>query len=356
MEHFTPESLFAKLKNVKVSNPLCHYTLDRCHHIAPLINEINVLKQEKNALILAHSYVHPDIIYGVADAVGDSYFLAKKAMNTSAERIIFPAVRFMAETAKILNPDKTVIDPNPHGGCSLADSISGDDVKELRVRYPNHTFVCYINTTAEVKAACDVCVTSSNVYNIIEALPSEHIYFLPDKLMGENIKQELIKRGCQKEILVWEGTCYVHEGFEQDQVEQLKKMHPTLKVLAHPECKPEVASCADVVASTSGILEHINKSKSAGHPFLILTECGIAARLQIENPDVDMLGSCLLCKYMKSNSLETIKQALVNPTDNQIINVSEKTREGAKQCLEMMFHYARLGSVRDSLRDPLACS
>src|SRR5580698_211315 len=158
----TAEDLFSKLKNIRVDNPLCSYTLSRCRQLFPFVEAIANLKKEKNALILAHSYVHPDIIYGVADHVGDSYGLAKEARKTSADVIVFPAVRFMAETAKILNPTKIVIDPNPDGGCSLADSISAKTVWKLKEQYPHHIFICYINTTCAVKAACDICVTSSN--------------------------------------------------------------------------------------------------------------------------------------------------------------------------------------------------
>lgn len=161
------EKLYQKLKNIDVDNPLCSYTRERCKRLAPLVDRILEVKKLKNAIILAHSYIHPDIIYGVADHVGDSYELAKKALQAKDDIIIFPAVRFMVETAKILNPEKTVIDPNPNGGCSLADSISQEQVFKLKEKYPDYTFVCYINTTAAVKAACDVCVTSSNVYKII---------------------------------------------------------------------------------------------------------------------------------------------------------------------------------------------
>jgi quinolinate synthase len=178
--------LYDKLKSIKTDNPLCEYTKERCERLAPLIHAIQDLKSEKNAIVLAHSYVHPDIIYGVADFCGDSYGLAVEAKKTDADIIIFPAVRFMAETAKILNPDKIVIDPNPHSGCSLADSIDSETVYRLREQYPSHTFVCYINTTAAVKAACDICVTSSNAFHIIEKIPNDKIYFLPDKLMGQN--------------------------------------------------------------------------------------------------------------------------------------------------------------------------
>jgi|SRR5579872_2272655 len=337
---WSAESLFEKLKHVQVDNPLCRYTRERCAHLAPLVNEILALKKEKNALILAHSYVHPDILYTVADHMGDSYGLAKRARETNADVILFSAVRFMAETAKILNPTKKVIDPNPNGGCSLADSITAEEVHQLRNVYPDHTFVCYINTTAAVKAACDVCVTSSNVYRILEALPNNKIYFLPDRLMGENIQDHLRKRGSDKEIAFYHGSCYVHEEFEAENVTFLKKSYPDLQVVAHPECSPTVIAEADAVHSTTGMLEYVQENKHKKSPFLLLTECGIAARINVESPEIKIVGGCMLCKFMRSNSLEMIKRALVDPKESQIIAIAPSVQEGALRCLEAMFAYS----------------
>jgi quinolinate synthase len=205
----TPEALFKALEHVKLGGTTCLFTHEKCEELSPLINQIQTLKKEKNAIILAHSYVSPEILCGVADFVGDSYELSKKAKESSADTIVFTAVRFMAETAKLLSPDKTVLIPGRDSGCSLADSISGEDVRRLRLEYPNYTFVCYINTTAEVKAECDICVTSSNVYKIIESLPNPNIYFLPDKLMAKNVINFLQAKGVEKNILYWSGTCYV---------------------------------------------------------------------------------------------------------------------------------------------------
>ena len=326
------EALYEKLKNIDVTNPLCTYTMERCERLVPLIDEINTLKKEKDALILAHSYVHPDIIYTVADHVGDSYGLALKAKGTTKETIVFPAVRFMAETAKILNPRKTVIDPNPNGGCSLADSITGADVRRLRKEYPDHTFVCYINTTAEVKAECDVCVTSSNVNLIIERLPNDKIYFLPDKLMGQNIKNAL---GDKKEIELYDGSCYVHEEFTTSEVDTLRKTHPNLTVLAHPECTEAVIKKADIVGSTSQIVNYAKEHRKDKNPFLILTECGIASRLQVEHPDLKLVGSCMMCRYMKSNSLEGILESLKSP--RHVVEIDPSIQERALACVDAMF-------------------
>src|SRR3989338_7062324 len=193
--HITAEDLYEKLKNIKVGGTVCHYSLKKCEELTPIINEINELKEEKNAVILAHSYISPEIIYGVSDFVGDSYKLSSDAMTTKASTIVFTAVRFMGETAKILNPEKEVLIPAPLDGCTLADSINAAQVRDLRKQYPDHTFVCYINTTAEVKAECDVCVTSANVYNVVARIPNEKTYFLPDKFMGQNLINEMKARG-----------------------------------------------------------------------------------------------------------------------------------------------------------------
>jgi quinolinate synthase len=331
--NITPTTLYEKLKKIQVDNPLCRYTYERCVAITPLINEINQLKQEKNALLLAHTYVHPDIIYGVADHVGDSYGLAKKAKETNAKIIAFPSVRFMAETAKILNPDKIVIDPNPNGGCSLADSIKEEDVYQLRKQYPKHTFVCYINTTAAVKAACDVCVTSSNVYRIIEKLPTDHIYFLPDRLMGENIKA----KGFNKEILTYPGTCYVHEQFEMSTIDLIRKQYEDVVVLAHPECSPEVVKKADMVGSTTDMHRYVMNHATQKKPFFLLTECGVATRLAVEAPEARLVGGCTMCKYMRSNNLSSIAKALRNPVG---IEIEATILKRARLCIERMFEYA----------------
>lgn len=335
------KDLYEKLKNIDVDHPLCSYTFEKCQRLFPFVDAIRKLKIEKNALILAHSYVHPDIIYGVADHCGDSYGLAKAAKETQAKTIVFPSVRFMAETAKILNPSKTVIDPNPNGGCSLADSIDARTVLQLREKYPSHTFVCYINTTAAVKAGCDVCVTSSNVYTIIEKIPNDKIYFLPDRLMAQNVKNYLREKKIDKELLYTEGTCYVHEQFEPRKLDFFKAQHPQLKILAHPECNPEVVAKADVVCSTTGMIDYVKVHQEDRIPFLLLTECGIASRLQAENKGVKLIGSCSMCRYMRSNSLEGIYRALKNPTPEQIIEIDPMVLKEAQKCINAMFEYSK---------------
>ncbi|HEX2583237.1 MAG TPA: quinolinate synthase NadA [Chlamydiales bacterium] len=336
----SPESLYERLSKISVSHPLCRYTLERCRSLTPAINRILGLKKEKNAVILAHTYVHPDIVYGVADHVGDSYGLSKAACTTDAQVIVFPSVRFMAETAKILNPEKIVIDPNPKGGCSLADSIDEATVLRLREKHPHHTFVCYVNTTAAVKAACDVCVTSSNVYRILEKIPSDKIYFLPDKYMGENGKNWLKKRGIDKEVLLYPGACYIHEEFEPATIDLIRSEHENAIVIAHPECKPEVIAKADLTGSTTDMQRYVADRSSLKRPFLLLTECGVASRINAELPEAHIVGGCSLCKYMRSNSLSSIEEALANPTPSQVIEIEPRIRERAVKTLERMFEYA----------------
>jgi len=245
----------------------------------------------------------------------------------------------MAETAKILNPKKIVLDPNPNGGCSLADGITNTDVINLRQQFPDHTFVCYINTTASVKAQCDVCVTSSNVYKIIEKIPNDKIYFLPDKLMGENVIQNLKAKGVKKNIKLWEGTCYVHEEYQPENIDQVRKNFNGIEVLVHPECSSAVVNKADYIGSTSQMLNHVRKSDRDS--FFLLTECGLTGVLQSEFPQKTFAGGCTMCKYMKSNSLEDILNVLENPSPQNIIKINLDTQKRALTCVNRMFDYAK---------------
>ena len=337
---YTAEKLYDTLKNIRVGGQVCQYSLKKCEEFVPLINEINELKREKQAVILVHSYVSPEIIYGVGDFVGDSYGLSKNAMATDAKIIVFAAVRFMGETAQILNPDKQVLIPGLDDGCTLADSITGEDVRNLKKKFPEHTFVCYINTLAEVKAECDVCVTSSNVYKIVEKIPNDKIYFLPDKLMGENLVAEMKKRGVKKDIQFYHGTCYVHEEYDTEQIFKIRTEYPDAEIVSHPECNTEVTANSDFVGSTAQMLDYMREAKAK--QFLMLTECGLSSRLQVEFPDKQLVGSCTLCRYMKSNSLADILRVLKNPTDRDYVHMTEETRQRALKCVEAMFHYAEM--------------
>ena len=338
-EKITPQQLYEKLKHIRVGVTVCQYSLRKCEELVPVINEINELKEEKDAVILAHSYVSPEIIYGVADFVGDSFALSKDAMSTDAEIIVFAAVRFMGETAKILNPQKEVFIPGLLDGCTLADAISAAQVKSLRKKFPAYTFVCYINTTAEVKAECDVCVTSANVCDIVAHIPNDKIYFLPDKFMGQNLRNEMQRRGLKKEIQFYGGTCYVHEEYDSEQIQKVRLEYPEAKIVSHPECTPQVCDNSDFVGSTSQILDYMMESPAK--EFLMLTECGLSSRLQVELPHKKLVGTCTLCRYMKSNTLEDIRRVLKNPQPKDRIVLDEKVRLKALNCVEAMFKYSK---------------
>lgn len=335
---WTADALFETLKDVKLGGTTCLYPLEKCEELAPKINRVNALKKEKNAIILAHSYVSPEIIRGVSDFVGDSYELSKLAKEASADTIVFTAVKFMAETAKLLNPNKEVLIPSKINGCSLADSITGEQVKALREQYPDYTFVCYINTTADVKAECDVCVTSSNVYHIIESIENDKIYFLPDRLMGKNVINYLSKRGINKDIKLWDGTCYVHEEYDPEMIEYIRSQHEGVKVLTHPECDESVLKNSDFVGSTSQMVNFVKDTEAPS--YFMLTECGLTARMQAEDPEKRFVGSCTMCKYMKSNTLDDIERVLTQPDEDDIVNIDSDTTARAVKCIEAMFHYA----------------
>ena len=334
----TAELLYERLKNIKLGASVCQYSLRKCEEFVPLVNEINELKEQKNAVILAHSYISPEIIYGVADFVGDSYKLSRDALSTQASTIVFVAVRFMGETAKILNPEKEVLVPAVLDGCSLADSITPETVRDLRRQYPGYTFICYINTTAQVNAECDVTVTSANVYKVAESVPNDKIYFLPDKFMGQNLKNHMERHGIKKDIKFYTGTCYVHEDYNMDDILKVKLEYPDAKIVSHPECNSAIIDNSDFVGSTEQMLSFMKKTDSK--QFLMLTECGLSSRLQSEFPDKQLVGSCTMCKYMKSNTLGDILRALKDPSARDRVKIEEPIRLKALKTIEAMFQYA----------------
>jgi quinolinate synthase len=332
------ERLLRSLMHIECDPRGKTWNLDTCRAIAPLTLEINQLKRERDAVILAHSYVEPEIIYGVADFRGDSYFLSMKAKEAKAKMIVFAGVVFMAETAKILSPDATVVVPDRNSGCSLADSLTGEQLRQLKSVYPDATVVCYINSTADVKAESDVCVTSGNVYHIVENLPSKRVLFVPDRLMGQNLRDELRRRGVDKEIITSDGTCMVHDQFGPDDIATARLRYPGLKVVAHPECTPEVAAASDFVGSTGAMMKYV-KSTAAPY-YLMLTECGLVGRLEVESPEKAFIGGCRMCPYMKLNSLEKVRDALRSPRPDQIVTLDETIRQRAARCIERMFELA----------------
>ena len=309
-----------------------------CELIAPTTAEINELKREQDAIILAHSYQTPDIMYGVADFVGDSYGLSVLASEQPARKIVFCSVYFMGETAKLLNPEKEVLVPE-HAGCSLADAISGEQVRELRQQYPDAGFVCYVNTYAEVKAECDACCTSSNAVEVIEGMPQEAIVFLPDRLMGENLAKIT-----DKKIITWDGTCIVHEGFDVEAVRDVRKRFPGVEILAHPECTPGLVAEVDFAGSTEGMLKHVADSPSK--TFMLVSECGLTDRFKAEFRDKEIVGTCILCPYMKQIHLDGVLEALRNPRPEQIVEIAPQVAARARQCLDNMFELEKAGRAK----------
>jgi len=319
--------LYSKLKNAG-------FDLEQCGLIAPLTLEINELKERQNTVILAHSYQTPDIIYGVADFTGDSYQLSRKAQETKADKIIFSGVRFMAETAKILNPDKKVYLPALDAGCSLAESITAKDVRKLKEKHPGVPVVVYVNTSAEVKAEADACCTSANALKIVEAIPNDEILFLPDELMLKNT-QAMTK----KKLIGWKGRCIVHQKFKAEKIEVFRKKFPGLKVLAHTECEPAVIEASDFAGGTEGMIRFAEKTNAPA--YMMITECGLAERMRVELPKKNFIGMCGICPYMKKNNLALILQVLTNPKPEQEILIDEQTRKKAEKALLEMFRLAK---------------
>jgi quinolinate synthase len=306
------------------------YDRGRCTEIAALAREIRALKEARRAVVLAHNYQRPEI-FEVADFVGDSLELARKAATVDAEVIVFCGVHFMAETAKILNPKKTVLLPNLAAGCSLADSITGDALAErredLRKVYPDLAVVSYVNTTAEVKAESDVCCTSSNAVRIVEALPNQNILFTPDENLAAYVQTQT-----RKNIVAWNGNCYVHHQIRPEHIERVREAMPQIRVIAHPECRADVLALADAVLSTSGMIEYAKKS--AAHEFLIVTECGLSDRLLLELPEKKFYKACKLCQYMKMITLEETAEALRRL--RHPIRIEEDVRVKAERAIRRM--------------------
>ena len=306
------------------------WSMDACRTYAPLTLEINRLKKEKNAVILAHSYQTPDIIYGVADFTGDSYGLSKQAAQTKAGTIIFSGVKFMAETAKLLNPQKKVYVPSMDAGCSLADDISAEDVRMLRKQHPGAPVVCYVNTTAEVKAESDVCCTSANAKKIVESFQERKIIFIPDEHMAKNLA-----RSTGKEIISWHARCVVHRDFDGRKIDAIRKEFPGIKVLTHSECPPIVAQASDMMGGTTDMEKYVSASNAPS--FMLVTECGLSDRLRSEHPKKEFVGMCSLCPYMKKNSLVNILEILQGEKKENEVEIREETAAKARKSLERMF-------------------
>ena len=315
------------------------WSLQDCQSAAPYTLAINQVKKEKNAVVLAHSYTTPDLVYGVADFRGDSYQLADWARHTQAELIVFAGVWFMAQTAKILNPAKEVVIPAGKAGCTLADSMTAADVQKLRAQYPGVPALCYINSSAEVKAQCDVCVTSGNVFDIAQKMPGNQLIFVPDLLMAQNIEIELKRRGTPKQIIASGGSCCVHDKYRPEQVEKLRADYPGIVVLAHPECAAEVCALCDYVGSTKGMADYV--AGSSAKQFGMLTEFGLVNRLEAEHPDKTFVWPFGICSYMKKNNLLNTWQALTQPRADQRVTVDKTVSAAAQKSINKMFELTK---------------
>ena len=270
---------------------------------APYIEKINRLKKEKNAVILAHNYQTPEIYHGVADIAADSLALALEAAKTKADIIVLCGVHFMAETAKLMNPKKKVLIPDMDAGCSLASSITGEDVRMLKEKYPGVPVVSYVNTSAEVKAESDVCCTSANAVKVVESLGVDKVIFLPDHYLAN-----YVQKNTKVKIISWQGTCIVHEKFTGNEINEIRKQNPGIKIIAHPECPPDVINASDFAGSTSSMVNYVKEKQPK--KVLLVTECSMSDNIQIENPKVDFVKPCNLCPFMKKITLKKIYDCL----------------------------------------------
>ncbi len=297
---------------------------------APEIEAIQRLKKERNAVILAHNYQTPEIFHGVADIVGDSLALAREAQTVDADVIVLAGVHFMAETAKLLNPDKTVLIPDLRSGCSLAESITGADVRALREANPGLPVVTYVNTSADVKAESDICCTSGNAVRVIESLGVLKVIMIPDEYLAQNIARQT-----GVEVVTWAGHCEVHERFTAQDMKQLRVDHPEAVIIAHPECPPEVIDEADMSGSTKQMLDFvvINSPKQVA----MITECSMSDNIAAEHPEIEFVRACNMCPHMKRNSLATIRRSLETMTNEVTIDpeMAERARLAVTRMLEV---------------------
>ena len=295
---------------------------------APYIMEINRLKKEMGAVILAHNYMTPEIFHCISDFAGDSLQLAQQAAQTDSDLIVQAGVHFMAETSKILSPEKTVLIPDMRAGCSLASSITGADVRLLREKYPNVPIVTYVNTSAEVKAESDICCTSSNALAIVESLPGDKVLMIPDKYLARNIAKQT-----SKTVLTWEGACEVHERFTPEDIKKFRKAWPGAVVLAHPECPPEVVAEADFAGSTKAMSDYVTEKQPKR--VVMVTECSMSDNVSVNNPNVEFVRPCNLCPHMKRITLPAILKSLQTRTTAVEVdaNVAGRAREAVERML-----------------------
>ena len=299
---------------------------------APYIYRINKLKKEKNAVILAHNYQTPEIYHGVADFSADSLALAVEAAKTKADIIVMCGVHFMAETAKLMSPNKKVLLPDMTAGCSLASSITGEDVINLKKKYPGVPVVSYVNTSADVKAETDVCCTSANAVKIVNSLGVKKVIFLPDDYLAKYVASKT-----DVEIISWKGTCEVHEQFNDEEINEIRKNNPGIKVIAHPECPPDVIKASDFAGSTSGMIKYVKDNQP--EKVMMVTECSMSDNVQVDNPNVKFIRPCNLCPHMKKITLPKILDCLENETNEILMN--KETIEKAKKSVLRMAEIGR---------------
>jgi quinolinate synthase len=297
---------------------------------APTIHAINALKAERNAVILAHNYQTPEIFHCVADIVGDSLQLAQEAAKSDAEVIVQCGVHFMAETSKILCPDKTVLIPDSRAGCSLAASITGEDVRRLRDAYPGVPVVAYVNTTADVKAEVDICCTSSNAVEVVESLGAKKVIFLPDQYLAKWVASQT-----DVEIVSWHGACEVHERFTGEELRAYREADPSIRIIAHPECPPDVIAEADFTGSTAKMIDWVKRGNGA--KVLMVTECSMADNVAAEAPQVEFVRPCNLCPHMKRIQLPKILDSLLYMQEEVIIDplIAAKARRSVERMVNL---------------------
>ncbi|ANT63429.1 quinolinate synthetase (plasmid) [Salipiger sp. CCB-MM3] len=295
---------------------------------APYVEAINRLKTERNAVVLAHNYMTPQIYHGIADVVGDSLQLAIEATKVKADVIVQCGVHFMAETSKILSPEKTVLIPDMDAGCSLAESITPEGIAEMRRRYPGAPVVTYVNTSAEVKAASDICCTSSNAAQIVAALDAETVIMTPDKYLAQNVAKQVP----QKNIVWYDGSCIVHERFTAAELRDFRSWQPDTRIIAHPECPPDVVAEADFSGSTAGIIDYVNREQPG--KAMLVTECSMASNISDALPGVEFVGPCNMCPYMKMITLEKVLWSLHSMEG--AVEVDPTIAEGARLAVQRM--------------------
>lgn len=299
---------------------------------APFIDRINELKKEKNAVILAHNYQTPEIFHCVADITGDSLALAQRAVDTDADVIVLAGVHFMAETAKLLNPDKTVLIPDLGAGCSLAESITAADVRALRAQHPGVPVVTYVNTSAEVKAECDICCTSGNAVRIVESLGSDKVIFVPDEYLAAYVAEQT-----DVEIITWKGHCEVHERFTAGELEAYRNGHANLTIIAHPECPPDVLGAADFVGSTAQMQDYVLQKRP--QKVLMVTECSMSDNVAAGVDDVEFIRPCNLCPHMKKITLANIEASLESL--EPAVEIDQQVAARARRSVERMLAVGR---------------